>query len=144
MSLELSIFVLRLLAGASLVAFLLALFIIIWRSFRQLEQLSTGAKIRQGFLVRLEPQAADAVNRWALSQLVTLGRAESNTIVAQDDFASAEHARIVYERGGWWLEDRQSRNGTRLNDIMLSKRALLADGDIIGIGNHRFRVEMRG
>jgi pSer/pThr/pTyr-binding forkhead associated (FHA) protein len=47
------------------------------------------------------------------------------------------------ENGVWWLEDLGSRGGTILNDSPLSKPTPLAEGDIIGIGSLRFKLESR-
>ena len=84
------------------------------------------------------------VSRFRLHPITTLGRSSSNTIVVSDDFTSAEHARILLERGTWWLEDRRSRNGTRLNEAAIEKRTRLADGDVIGIGKSSFRLTLDG
>lgn len=140
MSFETTIFLLRLLAGLSLVGFLLALFGVIWRNLNQLERSAASASSEHGYLIRELPDQMDAAERWALRPIVTLGRAGSNAIVVDDSFASAEHARIILEQEKWWLEDRRSRNGTRLNDDQIARRTILADGDVIGIGHHRFRI----
>ena len=138
MSIEVLVFLLRVLAGLSLVAFLLALFYIILRSARQFApQLPTA----RGFLVQ-QLSADTSGERFALQPITTLGRSSTNTISVNDDFASAKHAQIVRENGQWWLEDRNSRNGTRLNDDLIARRTVLADGDIIGIGRYKFRLEV--
>ncbi len=142
MSIETTIFILRLLAGLSLVGFLLTLFSVIWRNLNQLERSAASPSAQHGYLIREGPEQTDNAERWALRPIVTLGRAGGNAIVVNDDFASAEHARIILERGKWWLEDRQSRNGTRLNDDQIKHRTILADGDVIGIGNYRYRIHI--
>ncbi len=141
MSVEGTVLLLRLLAGLSLIGFLLALFVIIWRGFNQL--LERGTEPKFGTISREMAGAGGEAERWLLRPLVTLGRGGGNTVIVADDFASAEHARILLENGKWWLEDRQSRNGTLLNETKITRRAILADGDVIGIGNHRYRVALR-
>ena len=84
----------------------------------------------------------EAETRYPLHEITTLGRSASNTIVINDDYASAQHARIVLEDGQWWLEDRTSRNGTRLNDVVIDQRARLSDSDVIGIGNFSYRLTL--
>src|SRR5947208_843130 len=49
-----------------------------------------------------------------------LGRATSATVQIESDEVSRRHARIVEGRGGWMLEDLESRNGTFLNGDRLS------------------------
>ena len=142
MTLELTIFILRLLAGLSLAGFLLALFFVIWRNLSQVEQALAPLGSKHGYLVREAPPPAGDAERWSLRPIVTLGRAGSNAIIVNDDFASAEHARIMLDGGKWWLEDRGSRNGTRLNGDIVTRRTILADGDLIGIGSYRYKIHL--
>ena len=139
MNIELTIFLLRLIAGLSLVGFLLALFAVIWR---QGIQHPAAARAGQGYLVCEQPALAGDERRCSLRPIVTLGRSAGNTVVVKDDFASANHARIVLEQGRWWLEDRESRNGTQLNGETIHRRTILADGDEIGIGEYRYRLHL--
>lgn len=139
MNIELTIIILRLLAGLSLAGFLLALFVVIWRNA---VQQPAEAAARHGYLVCEQPLLAGAALRCSLQPIVTMGRAEGNTVVIRDDFVSANHARIVLEQGKWWLEDRQSRNGTQLNGETIAHRTILTDGDEIGIGKYRYRLHL--
>lgn len=138
MSIEVAIFLLRLLAGISLVAFLLTLFAVIMRQMRQSEALLKLSAESQGYLLREDEPA----ERHALRPPLTLGRASSNSIVVDDAFASALHAQISESEGKLWLEDCQSRNGTRLNGEPIGGRTILADGDVIGIGKWRYRLAL--
>ena len=145
MSFEVAVFLLRLLAGLSLLGFLIVLFTIIWRSMRQIDRQMVEARAARGYLTvqkQDREQPGDPVERFPLHTITTLGRSAGNTIVVNDDFASARHALIVQEDGHWWLEDQQSRNGTRLNGANVNKRALLVDGDIIRIGNLSFQLKL--
>ena len=49
-----------------------------------------------------------------------IGRDTHNELVIEDDTISAEHAFIDVRNGRYWLEDRRSTNGTRLNDERLA------------------------
>ena len=145
MSTEATLFFLRLIAGLSLAGFLLTLFFLIWRSMKGTEQQLRTARSTYGYLVRNRPDSdgiAIESERFALQAITTVGRSASNTIVVADDFASIEHARIVLENGDWWLEDRNSRNGTRLNEAKIEQRTILKDGDRIGIGEDSFRLQL--
>lgn len=139
MNIELVVFSLRLLAGLSLVGFLLTLFFIILRNTEGADRPSRTSQMRGLTLRQIAP--GDRNQPITLGTLTTLGRAASNTIVIDDDFASAEHARIVAEKDQFWLEDQRSRNGTRLNDEPIARRTILAEGDIIDIGKHRYRID---
>ena len=145
MSIEIALFLLRLLAGLSLAGFLLALFIIIWRNMKQTEREMQAALTAHGYLIvqgANGEQSGSADERFPLHPISTFGRSASNSIVVDDDFVSAEHARIVLEQGHWWLEDCNSRNGTRLNGEAIAGRTILTDGDVIGIGNYRYRLDL--
>ena len=144
MSTEVAVLILRVLAGLSLLAFLLILFAIVWRSMRQLDRQLQASRASYGYLTCLRRDSRDSVaERYELSAYTTLGRSASNSIVVNDDFASAEHARIVLEDGQWWLEDQRSKNGTRLNDTRSSnRRNILADGDLIGIGKLTYQLTL--
>ena len=70
----------------------------------------------------------------------TLGRKPHNDIVFDNMVVSGEHC--VFELEGLakvYIQDLASTNGTYINNRMIKSRQLLADGDIITIGN--FRVQ---
>lgn len=76
------------------------------------------------------------------STSMTLGRAPENSIVLPDDgYASAEHARIYWDNGWWWIEDLMSSNGTTVNDQLLQGPQQLAPNDVIKCGRTFFRIE---
>jgi Nif-specific regulatory protein len=70
---------------------------------------------------------------------ITLGRSHENLIVLHDEHASRLHARISCEEGRWVLRDLSTRNGTRLNGVLIGTQAVLTDGQAIGIGDIRLR-----
>ena len=145
MSIEITFFVLRVLAGLSLAGFLLALYILIWRNFKQARLQLQAAHTFYGYLIdttETDGSFRQTGARFSLSPITTLGRAASNSIVVDDNFASGRHARIILQDGHWWLEDCNSRNGTLLNAEPIQQRAILADGDVIGIGKFNFKLEL--
>ncbi|HKV57245.1 MAG TPA: FHA domain-containing serine/threonine-protein kinase [Ktedonobacteraceae bacterium] len=56
-----------------------------------------------------------------------------------------KHARLMYQQGTWMVEDRNSRNKTRLNGNILVPYELqpLKDGDLLQFGRVEARFEMR-
>ena len=145
MSTELLLFILRLVSGALLVTVLVLLFIFMWRDFRsaatQIEA-SRRAYGRLTVLYEVDPTHAVAGQSYPLLPITSLGRAPTNTIPIEDTFASSEHAVVAKRNGQWWLEDRQSRNGTTLNGMPVTQPLIITDGDIIGIGKMRFRLDL--
>lgn len=72
--------------------------------------------------------------------VVTIGRSRSNDISLEDARVSRHHARIVRDdRGGYLIEDLNSRNGTRVDERAVRDNAPLAEGAIVRIGDAVFR-----
>lgn len=71
---------------------------------------------------------------------VTIGRSTSCDLVLPFPSISRVHARLRYERGGWWIEDAGSRNGVLFNGSALGEATRIALGDAITIDPFRFQV----
>ncbi len=65
---------------------------------------------------------------------ILVGRAEESDVVLADRTASRRHARLLRDGGAWWVEDLESRGGTRRNGRAVAAREALAPGDQIGVG----------
>lgn len=143
MSLEIALFLLRLVSGVLLLSVLAALFVILWRDYRTAAASVQINRRVYGQLIKLayaDKHYLETGETYPLHTLTTLGRGPTNTIVITDNFASSEHAQIALRNGQWWLEDRNSRNGTLLNGDLLSGPAIVTDGDIVGVGQWGFRI----
>ena len=139
------LFVIRILFSVFLYVFLGAALLLLWRDVKsamrrpvtpdvherpaQLRVLRGQNGLQEGTVVKLVP-------------FTTLGRAGSNSITVADPYASGEHALLAWRNGQWWLEDRDSRNGTLLNDIAVEEPLVISHGDVIGIGQVRFKFEL--
>jgi hypothetical protein len=79
---------------------------------------------------------------FALREALSIGRGETATIRIDDPSVSREHAVISSHDSRWWIADRGSRNGTRINGTELPALAEhpLRDGDRITIGSECLRV----
>lgn len=64
-----------------------------------------------------------------LRDCLVVGRQEGCDLVLKDDTVSRQHARIVRDAGGYFVEDLNSRNGTYLNGKPVTQRARLHSGD---------------
>jgi hypothetical protein len=144
MPLDVALLVLRTAVSLALYAFLMVLFIYIWRDVRAASQQPREIQRPSGRLVVVQSDGInmDMGREYPLHPLTTLGRSPTNSIVLPDTFASTSHARIVLRRGQWWLEDQQSRNGTTVNDVPISDPVVLSTGDEIGIGRVKLRLEI--
>lgn len=76
------------------------------------------------------------------SQPVTLGRASDNTVVLDDEFVSAHHARVFQDprSGSWAVEDFKSTNGTFVNEQRISGAVMLPAGVPVRIGATTFEL----
>ena len=72
---------------------------------------------------------------------VTIGRSATCTLVVEDDFASASHARLSNTGSGWYVEDLDSRNGTFLDGLRIDQPESLSAGQEIRIGQTHVRME---
>ncbi|MEU6311483.1 FHA domain-containing protein [Streptomyces sp. NPDC047014] len=71
---------------------------------------------------------------------LTFGRKSDNGVVIVSPSASRLHAEIVAEDAGFVLYDRDSRNGTYVNDRRVVRHALRPD-DLVRIGDETFLYE---
>jgi len=144
-STDVILFLLRLISGGLLLAILIALFVVIWREYHSAVKDAELERRVYGRLVLLRTVDAIEVATgeiYPLLPLTSRGRAPTNTVRINDTFASSEHAMVAFRSGQWWLEDRKSRNGTTLNDMPVNQPIVVTDGDLIGIGQLKFRIEL--
>lgn len=72
---------------------------------------------------------------------ITIGRAPDSTVVVDDDFASAQHARLVPNGIHWMVEDLGSTNGTYIDRTRVNGPTVLKPGSTLRIG--RTALELR-
>lgn len=143
MTLDLILFALRVASGFSLLLFLGGLFVLLWRDYHsstlqaQVNRRSYGQLLT---LTKVDDAYTPTGKQHKLLPVTSLGRNPTNHVVISDSFASGEHAQIILRDGRWWLEDRDSRNGTLLNQEPITTPVIVTDGDIIGIGNFSFQI----
>ncbi|WIG58639.1 MAG: hypothetical protein OJF49_001385 [Ktedonobacterales bacterium] len=80
--------------------------------------------------------------RWLLNQqMVGIGRGPEQQICLPDESVSRQHAQIVRQRTGYFVNAWQSINGTWLNGEELTAPAQLHPGDVLLIGEIELRCE---
>src|SRR5690349_126176 len=144
MSLEALLFILRIVAGLLLLIFVGALLIMVWRDYRAISQEVESRTHRRGRLLVIYADSSPlkAGMAFPLLPLTSLGRAPTNTVVLDDTFASNEHALVTLRGGQWWLEDRNSSNGTLLNGYRIQEPVVVSAGDVIAIGRVELKLEL--
>jgi pSer/pThr/pTyr-binding forkhead associated (FHA) protein len=142
-------------------AFLILLYVFIWRVVRSAGRDMQVAPPQESFVLAPSQMAAEHAvadpgrlvversNAVPVGETfdagpvpVTLGRSNENTIPLDgDEFASGHHARIESQRDGVWILDLGSTNGTFVNGERVEGRRLLHRGDLLQIGDTDIRFE---
>jgi pSer/pThr/pTyr-binding forkhead associated (FHA) protein len=78
--------------------------------------------------------------------VLTIGRQDSNDIcLSNDTFVSRQHAYIYFQDSTWYIEDRNSTNGTFIEmpdeDRLVQDRITLLPGQLFRIGRTWLRIE---
>ncbi|MEO1007108.1 MAG: ATPase, T2SS/T4P/T4SS family [Planctomycetota bacterium] len=74
---------------------------------------------------------------------ITIGRHPTNAIRLVDDRTSRHHCLLKPDDSGRYVvQDLQSRNGTRVNEVKVDQTYLDA-GDVLRVGDHEFTIELR-
>lgn len=133
---------LRIVSSVALFGFIGLIGWLIWRDYRQLEQVLHEQKRQRGRLLLLDNFTEGVTHSFPLLPLTTIGRAPGNTIQLNEPYISSEHAVISWRDGQWWLEDLNSSNGTRLNEHRLTEATVISAADEIGLGDIRLRLEL--
>ena len=144
------------------IAFLVLLYLFIWRIVRTASRdlrlpqesfilaPSAGSGVqpaprgpRTGRLVVVKsPHLMEGEDFALNSAQLTIGRGRQNDIsIAQDEYASARHARFEPRQDGVWVQDLGSTNGTYLNGARLDRPRRLTQGDIVRVGETDLRFE---
>jgi hypothetical protein len=137
MSPEITLYILRLLSAALLLLFLGALVWFVRAGLRDSASAEMDYAL-SGALVLL----GDNAQRIALRPVTSIGRSPGNTVVIDKSYVSAEHALLTRHNNQWWLEDLGSRNGTALNDVLITKPVAITTGDLITIGDMQLKLEL--
>jgi hypothetical protein len=134
---ELVLLVIRVVLGLILYAFLGMILLFLWKEI----QSHRASELHYPPAVLVFADGSNVDVRHSLIANNRIGRAADNTLVLQDETASAHHAQLSFHEGQWWLEDLGSRNGTAVNGIALEGPLVLTYGDQIAFGRVEFRME---
>ena len=129
--------VIRVVLGLILYAFLGMLLLFLWKEI----QPHRASEVHNPPADLVLADGSDIEVRHSLIANNRIGRAADNSLVLDDDMASAHHARLSFQDGQWWLEDLGSRNGTAVNGLPLEGPLVVTYGDQIAFGRVEFRLE---
>ncbi len=90
-------------------------------------------------MYKLVYKEGDKTNSYSVEKSdVSIGRASDNDIIINDFGVSRHHARITLSKAENYIVDLNSRNGTRVNNVLVT-RGSLQDGDEINLGKFSLR-----
>jgi pSer/pThr/pTyr-binding forkhead associated (FHA) protein len=123
----------RIALAVCLYGFLTLILIVLWRDLRAAQSSGSGSGARPS-LQRIREDGSQEKAFPLTRDSCLIGRSPSVEIPLADETVSAVHARVWKKGDSWWLEDLDSRNGTFLNQIPVTKGAVLCSGDRIRVG----------
>ncbi len=137
------LFVLRLISAVLLLLFLAVLGWVMIQDMRLTAELIASRESPQGALriMSTDSTLLAVGQKFDLMPVTGIGRAPDNTIIIEDEYASARHVLLTMRGKQWWLEDLNSSNGTFLNDQPVTRPVVISTGDNITIGTTVFRLE---
>ena len=143
------------------IAFLVLLYLLIWRIVRTVTRDMRTSPAQESFImppvgaaaapiankggrlvVQESPVLDDGDEFPVDSAPLTVGRGGQNDIAIDgDEFASARHVRFEPRRDGVWVQDLGSTNGTYVNGVRIDGARRLTPGDVIRVGETDLRFE---
>lgn len=146
MTLDVFLLILRLLGIVLLYLFLMQVVISITRDLRKTAAANEGAMSKLppvvGRLIVVDsgPSKIAPGTSFNLNPQTTIGRGPTNTIQISESFVSAEHTRMWFRNGVWYVQDAGSTNGTFLNSQPARDALTARAGDVIQVGFIRFKL----
>jgi pSer/pThr/pTyr-binding forkhead associated (FHA) protein len=137
------VFALRLLLTVSLYAFLVWVFINLWRDIR-LQGTLLSARRTPPINLTIGQEGLPTQIRRFIQTEVTVGRDPTCECPVEDESISSRHARLSYHHNQWWLEDLGSTNGTQLNNENLALPTVVVSGDEFRCGRTHFSISLVG
>jgi pSer/pThr/pTyr-binding forkhead associated (FHA) protein len=148
MQLPVFLLILRLLFIVLLYLFLMQVLIAITRDLRRTKDSDEASGIGNpaqvlGHLVVVDSGPSTVVQpgiRFDLEPQTNIGRGPTCTIQISDSFISAEHTRLWFRNGVWYVQDAGSVNGTYVNNQPAREPIPARAGDIIRVGYIQFKL----
>ena len=133
--------VLRIGMTLSLYAFIGWAFLFLWRNFKIESELLATRKTPPLTLIFKTPDNKAKTKHFRDPEII-LGRDPHCEIYLDHETVSADHARLSYHHGQWWLEDLNSTNGTTLNGEKVKTPTIIVGNDEIRCGKVSLKVQL--
>lgn len=76
-----------------------------------------------------------------LKKNLLVGRRESCDIVLRFSNVSAHHCQLFVNGGYWYVRDKNSRNGVKVNGLRVTSEKRIDPGDILSVSKHKYAVQ---
>ncbi len=124
--------------------FIFSIIRLIYLDIRSINTVSTDDSAYLKLINKIDSLPYKMSDHYSIEEVLTLGRANDNSIYIKDPFVSKRHMKITEDEGEYYLEDLNSANGTFLNEEKILDVVRLDSGDIIKVGNIEFLFVNRG
>jgi pSer/pThr/pTyr-binding forkhead associated (FHA) protein len=132
--------IVRILLALALYAFLGWALFTLWQDLRRQSRMLSASQAPAIVLALLKEGETHSY-RFTQTE-VMLGRDPACDLNLEDRTISAQHARLSYHHGQWWVEDLGSTNGTFLNQEVVEEPVVLTAGDELRFGQMAFQVQI--
>jgi len=132
---------LRLILSLTLYGFLGWALFMLWRDVQRQGQLLANRRV-PGISLSVRQGRGNPVIRHFSQPEITLGRDPACDIPVTDETVSIRHIQLTYHHNQWWLDDLDSKNGTKLNKLPVTMPTVITSGDEIQCGKTRLVVNL--
>jgi FHA domain len=131
---------LRVAMAVLLYAFLAWALFLLLRDLRyESEKVRASQHARITLILETEPEA----RRYKFNQTeILVGRDPLCDVQIDESSVSSQHARLSFHHNQWWVDDLKSRNGTLLNDELVTTAVVLTNNDKIRCGGATLQVKI--
>lgn len=118
--------------------FIFSIIRLIYLDIRSMDTFSLAGKPYLKLISRRDTLPYKVKDHYIIDEELSLGRSKDNHIFIKDPFISKNHLLITKDEDSYFLEDRNSANGTFVNQQRVEDVVVLKNGDIIEVGNLEF------
>lgn len=130
---------LRAILAVFLYGFLAWGLIALWKNLNTQGKSIAGRKIPPINLTIQSGNQPQQIRRFTRTEVI-LGRDPACDCPINDETVSAQHIRLSFHHGQWWVEDTQSTNGTLLNKQRLTMPTVIVTDDELSCGQTRITI----
>ena len=132
---------LRMIIVLFLYAFLAWALYTLWISIKRSSKTSEDRQIPKFTIIQIGGDNGDETVYPFTQSNIIIGRDPLCDLELSNDTISAQHSKISYELGQWWLDDLDSTNGTFLNEEPVAEPVVITDSDRIRCGKIELTVQ---